>query len=108
VLTALELLDGFVRSGTIQTGMVVASDCEPGECDSFPFPAVGGAILVRPTHGGEGFVDLGAFAVVERWLDVRAKLGVSGRAPIICTLKGKPLASDPASTIPAPRDGRQP
>lgn len=57
VLTALELLDGFVRSGTIQTGLVVASDCEPGECDSFPFPAVGGAILVRPTHGGEGFVD---------------------------------------------------
>jgi|SRR5262245_11840365 len=38
-------------------------------------------------------LDPGAFAVVERWLDVRAKLGISGRAPIICTLKGKQVAS---------------
>src|SRR4029450_2403590 len=38
-------------------------------------------------------LDPGAFAVVERWLDVRAKRGISGRAPIICTLKGKPVAS---------------
>src|SRR5262245_8323487 len=27
-------------------------------------------------------LDPGAFAVVERWLDVRAKLGISNRAPI--------------------------
>jgi site-specific recombinase XerD len=38
-------------------------------------------------------LDPGAFAVVERWLDTRAKLGISGRTPIICTLKGKPVAS---------------
>lgn len=38
-------------------------------------------------------LDPGAFAVVERWLDVRAKRGLSRRAPIICTLKGKPVAS---------------
>jgi site-specific recombinase XerD len=38
-------------------------------------------------------LDPGAFAVVERWLDVRAKLGISSRTPIICTLKGKPVAS---------------
>jgi site-specific recombinase XerD len=38
-------------------------------------------------------LDPGAFAVVERWLDVRAKRGISGRAPIICTLQGKPVAS---------------
>jgi 3-oxoacyl-[acyl-carrier-protein] synthase III len=57
VLTALELLDGFVRSGTIQTGLVVASDSAPDDSESFPFPAVGGAVLVRPTRGGEGFVD---------------------------------------------------
>jgi site-specific recombinase XerD len=38
-------------------------------------------------------LDPGAFAVVERWLDVRTKLGISSRAPIICTLKGKPVAS---------------
>jgi len=38
-------------------------------------------------------LDPGAFAVVERWLDVRTKLGISSRAPIICTLKGKPVVS---------------
>ncbi len=57
VLTALELLDGFVRSGTIQTGLVVASDSDPGQSESFPFPAVGGAMLVRAADEGEGFVD---------------------------------------------------
>jgi site-specific recombinase XerD len=38
-------------------------------------------------------LDPGAFAVVERWLDVRAKRGISGRVPIICTLRGRPVAS---------------
>jgi site-specific recombinase XerD len=47
----------------------------------------------RAADGGTIGLDSGAFAVVERWLDVRAKLGISGRAPIICTLKGKPVAS---------------
>lgn len=56
VLTGLHLLDGFVRSGTIRTGLVVASDSDPGESKSFPFPAVGGAMLVLPADDGEGFV----------------------------------------------------
>src|SRR2546422_7618164 len=37
--------------------------------------------------------DPGAFAVVERWLDKRAALGINGRAPLLCTLKGQPVAS---------------
>ena len=57
VLTGLELLDCFMRSGTIRTGLVVASDSDPGESEAFPFPEVGGAMLVRPTGDGEGFVD---------------------------------------------------
>jgi 3-oxoacyl-[acyl-carrier-protein] synthase-3 len=59
VLTGLHLLDGFVRSGTIRTGLVVASDSDPGESESFPFPAVGGAVLVVPADDGEGFVAFG-------------------------------------------------
>ena len=38
-------------------------------------------------------LDPGAFAVVERWLDARAKRRISGRGPLICTLHGKPVAS---------------
>src|SRR5438445_12476242 len=38
-------------------------------------------------------LDAGAFAVIERWLDKRAALGINGRAPLLCTLKGQPVAS---------------
>lgn len=64
VLTALELLDGFIRSGAVRSGMVVASDSNPGATESFPFPAVGGAVLVRPSTEGDGFVDF-AFETFE-------------------------------------------
>jgi site-specific recombinase XerD len=36
-------------------------------------------------------LDPAAFALVERWLDRRRELGLNGRQPIICTLKGQPL-----------------
>ena len=83
VLTALELLDGFVRSGTIQTGLVVASDSEPDDSESFPFPAVGGAVLVRPTRGGEGFVDFAfeTFDEAAGSLRERHQLAREGLAP---------------------------
>src|SRR5262249_15121110 len=57
--------------------------------------AAGTATVLRGKGGTRRTIGLdpGAFAVVERWLDVRAKLGISSRAPIICTLKGKPVAS---------------
>lgn len=38
-------------------------------------------------------LDPGAFAVLERWLDRRAKLGINGRSPIFCTLDGGPMAT---------------
>ena len=38
-------------------------------------------------------LDPGAMAVIQRWLDVRAKLGIKRRAPLFCTLKGKPILS---------------
>jgi integrase/recombinase XerD len=38
-------------------------------------------------------LDAGAFAVVNRWLDVRKKKGINGRAPLFCTLQGQPVKS---------------
>jgi site-specific recombinase XerD len=57
--------------------------------------AAGTVTVLRGKGGARRTIGLdpGAFAVVERWLDVRAKGGINGRAPIICTLKGKPVAS---------------
>jgi site-specific recombinase XerD len=34
-----------------------------------------------------------AAAVLQRWLDRRTLLGVNGRHPLFCTLKGKPVQS---------------
>jgi site-specific recombinase XerD len=53
---------------------------------------------IRVLHGkGDRARTIGldptAFAVVERWLDRRAALGINGKAPLFCTLDGKPLAS---------------
>ena len=38
-------------------------------------------------------LDPTAMAVVQRWVDRRRELGIKGRAPLLCTLKGKPLHS---------------
>ncbi len=36
--------------------------------------------------------DAGCFALVERWLGERKSLGISGRAPVFCTLRGARLS----------------
>lgn len=37
-------------------------------------------------------LDPDAFAVVQRWADKREKLGIGPRRPLLCTLKGGPMA----------------
>jgi site-specific recombinase XerD len=36
-------------------------------------------------------IDDGALALLERWIDRRRVLGLNGRQPLFCTLKGEPL-----------------
>jgi len=38
-------------------------------------------------------IDPEAAAVLQRWLDRRVAIGVNGRHPVFCTLRGKPLKS---------------
>ncbi len=38
-------------------------------------------------------LDAGAFALLERWLTIRASLGITGRQGVFCTLDGSPLDS---------------
>jgi 3-oxoacyl-[acyl-carrier-protein] synthase-3 len=49
VLTGLQIVDGFLRSRTIDRALVVASDADPGHgmSEHFPFTAAGGAVLCR-------------------------------------------------------------
>ena len=47
VLTALQIVDGFLRSRTIECALVVASDADPGRrrSEHFPFSPAGAALL---------------------------------------------------------------
>ena len=47
VLTALQIVDGFLRSHTIECALVVASDANPGHglSEDFPFSPAGAALL---------------------------------------------------------------
>lgn len=56
-LTALQIVDGFLRSGAIDRALVVASDADPGHHmteETFPFAGTGGALLCHCTDDDSG------------------------------------------------------
>lgn len=57
MLTGMSLIDGMLSSGTVELGMVVASDMdpEPGVSEGFSFPGVGGAVLLSSDDSRAGF-----------------------------------------------------
>src|ERR1700739_4380142 len=56
VLTALQIVDGFLRTRSIHRALVVASDANPGHgmSEHFPFSATGAALLCRWTDDDYG------------------------------------------------------
>jgi 3-oxoacyl-[acyl-carrier-protein] synthase III len=56
VLTALQIVDGFLRTHSIQRALVVASDADPGHgmSEHFPFSPAGAALLCRWTDDDYG------------------------------------------------------
>ena len=55
-----------------------------------------GSVRVLNGKGGKSRtvgLDPGAVTVIERWLDVRSRLGMSGCHPVFCTLRGHPMAA---------------
>jgi 3-oxoacyl-[acyl-carrier-protein] synthase III len=56
VLTALQIVDGFLRTHSIHRALVVASDADPGHgmSEHFPFSAAGAALLCRWTDDDYG------------------------------------------------------
>ncbi len=54
-----------------------------------------GSVRVLNGKGGRSRtvgLDPGAAAIIERWLDARSRLGLVGRHPVFCTLRGRPMA----------------
>jgi 3-oxoacyl-[acyl-carrier-protein] synthase III len=70
-LTALHLVRGFVESGAVDLGMVVASDSPPRARDRhrFPYQASGGALLVRQVDDDAGFEEF-RFATFPEYADL--------------------------------------
>ena len=56
VLTALQVVDGFLRSHAVDRALVVASDANPGRglSERFPFAPAGGALLCSWTDDDRG------------------------------------------------------
>ena len=56
VLTALQIVDGFLRTHSIRRALVVASDADPGHgmSEHFPFSAAGAALLCGWTDDSYG------------------------------------------------------
>ena len=69
--------------------------CREG-LDLFPKDIDADAQTVRVLHGKGNRsrtvgLDATAFAVIARWMDTRKFMGINGRAPLLCTLKGSKL-----------------
>lgn len=64
--------------------------------------AVAGSVRVLHGKGDRARtvgLDASAFAAVDRWLETRRKIGITDKAPIFCTLKGKPIKTPYIRTL---------
>lgn len=79
VLSALQVIDGFLRSGVIQRALVVASDADPGHglSENFPFTAAGGALLCRWSDDDVGLGAIHWTTLPDGGESLRATLGPS-------------------------------
>ena len=58
IINGFQIMDRFIRSGMLELGMIVASDCDPTPenlTSGYAHPAAGGAVLLSPGKEGEGF-----------------------------------------------------
>ncbi|HKH88341.1 MAG TPA: 3-oxoacyl-[acyl-carrier-protein] synthase III C-terminal domain-containing protein, partial [Acidimicrobiales bacterium] len=80
VLTALQVADGFLRSGTIEHALVVASDTNPGHgmAPRFPFSAASGAVVCSWTEGPGGLAGFGWESVPDEGDLFRARVAFQG------------------------------
>jgi 3-oxoacyl-[acyl-carrier-protein] synthase-3 len=68
-ISAAHLVDGLVGKGPARLGLIVAGDADPGTSQDFPFPSVGGALLLAHTDADEGFARF-AFRTFPEYADL--------------------------------------
>lgn len=85
VLTALQIVDGFLRSGTVHCGLVVASDADPGHgmSEHFPFSPVGAAMLCDWTDDDHGLGPVQWLNVPDDGENFRATVGLEDSGNVL-------------------------
>lgn len=80
VLTALQIVDGFLRTHSVRRALVVASDADPGHgmSEHFPFSAAGAALLCRWTDDDCGLSRVSWVNVAEDSETFSATVGFAG------------------------------
>jgi 3-oxoacyl-[acyl-carrier-protein] synthase III len=75
-MAAMQIIDGFVRSGIVRHGLVVASDTHPGRghAREFPYSPTGAAALLSATPGAVGFSRFTTELFPEHAGDLRAEV----------------------------------
>ena len=77
ILTGLQIVDGFLRSHTINCALVTASDADPGRgmSEHFPFSPVGAALLCRWTDDDNGLGRVSWVNEPDEGINFSAKVG---------------------------------
>ncbi|MBJ8341276.1 3-oxoacyl-ACP synthase [Antrihabitans sp. YC3-6] len=83
-LTAAQVIDGFLRTGTVTRGLVVTSDADPGHGMSkdFPFSPTGAALLCSWRDSNYGFGDF-HWVTIDDEKAFRATVGLEHRQNVL-------------------------
>lgn len=76
LVTAIQLIDGYLESGSVKYGMVVAGDSNPrpGLEKGFDIDPAGGALLLAPGEEGKGFIKFKTDTYLEHKEDFTGKV----------------------------------
>ncbi|BBZ12780.1 3-oxoacyl-[acyl-carrier-protein] synthase III C-terminal domain-containing protein [Mycobacterium branderi] len=102
VLTALQVVDGFLRSHTIDCALVVTGDADPGHgmSEHFPFSPAGAALLCGWSSNGDGLSQFHWANCPDEGETFRATVGL-GDARNVLRFDGSPTAEQRIAAVAA-------
>ncbi|MGV0645206.1 3-oxoacyl-[acyl-carrier-protein] synthase III C-terminal domain-containing protein [Mycolicibacterium sp. XJ879] len=85
VMTALQVVDGFLKARTIGNAVIVTSDADPGSgsCDRFPYSPVGAAMSCSWADGHDGLGQVYWIHRPDEGANLRATVGLVDRRNVL-------------------------
>jgi 3-oxoacyl-[acyl-carrier-protein] synthase-3 len=104
VLTALQVADGFLRSHTIATAVIVAGDADPGSglAVDFPFRPAAGAVVCRWAESQRGLVSFRWHNRPDEGAAFRACIGLQHGRNVLTVREEPGFAEQAAETAVVP------